>query len=325
MKRVLYYALNEHDATSLYRMGGVLPHLESDEYEIINGSSIKDWSWAAFIGIDILIFQRPCLQEHLNLILLAKSLGVKVIADYDDNLLSVDIYNPTYFQYKDNKLFAINCIKSSDEIWVSTDSIKEHYSPYNKNIFVIPNSHNDYLFRLKDKKAFNTNTKRVIWRGGQSHQADIYENADKLVEVINKNTDWVFEFWGDRFIYLEQRCGDNYVSYPLMEAVNYFERLANYNPNIAMFPLCTTEFNKGKSNIAWIESTYSGAAFFGNTDLPEYINGTILPLNELFNGGALNDSEVLEFYNRVSWDYICDNLLLSKINEFRNDRILANI
>lgn len=325
MKKVLYYAMNEHDATSLYRIAGVLPFLPKTEYELINGCEIKDFSWAVFTDVSVFILQRPCFESHFNLIKLAQSFGVKVIVDYDDNLLAVDVNNPTFVQYRDNKFNMIACLKAADEVWVSTESLGQVYGKYNKTVTVIPNAHNDYLFPIANKRSFNEKTKRVLWRGGQSHEADVYEVADELVNIVNANKDWEFQFWGQRFIYMELRCGNNYVVEPMTELSNYFENLLIYNPNIVIFPLCDTEFNAGKSNIAWLEGTYAGAAVFANGKLPEFNKPGIADMEHLSDQLQSGDNSDIKEANENAWQYILDNLLLSKINLLRHERILAKL
>lgn len=320
--KILYFAMGEYDSTSLYRMCGVLPYLPISDYELINGSKITDWNWSVFVDIKLFIFQRPCFDLHVNIIMLAKAMGVKVIVDYDDNLLAVDVYNPTYQFYEANKVNVMKCISKADEVWVTTQSLKDAYKKWNNNIYIIPNAHNDYIFPVEKKKHFNPNTKHVLWRGSNSHMADVMEVADDLVKVINENTDWTFNFWGERFVYMEQRCGDNYICHTQMDTVSYFESLHEYNPNIMIFPLCDTVFNRSKSNICWIEATYAGAAFFGNKNLPSF---DIIPMYYFHDQILKTDTVSLKISNELSWDYITENLLLSNINKQRHERLIANL
>jgi len=321
-KKVLYHALNASDATSFYRIGGVLPYIQNHDFELVDGSGINDWNWASFIGVSVFIFQRPFTQEHANLILLAKDMGVKVILDYDDDLLNVDMYNGTFDLYNLNRTHCMRCIRLADEVWVSTQGIKKSFGKLNKNIHVIKNAHNDFLFPVKDKVPFNKNSKNVIWRGGGSHEADVYEVADQLVKVINKHPDWNFNFWGHRFTFLEQRCGENYICRMGMSLMQYFKALREYNPCIAIYPLSNTPFNQSKSNICWIETTYVGAAFFGNIGLPEFNNKCIVDINKL---DKMRQFEEADLVNMISWDYIEEHLLLSNINKIREERIIANL
>lgn len=323
-KTVKYYSPMPSDSTSFYRASGVFPFIKSNEFNLVDISHITHFSWADFSGCDIFILQRPFTVEHLSLLTLAKDMGSKIIIDMDDDLWNVPQENPTHQMYMSSQDTLNACVGFADEVWVSTQSIKESALQVNKNVHVINNAWNDYMFPTANKKPFNPNTKKVTWRGGASHSADVLEIADDLLKTINENQDWTFTFMGDRFTYLEQRCGDNYQILPGMTIINYFKYIQQDNANIFIFPLVDNKFNQGKSFISWLEGTYAGSSFLGNTKLPEF-NGDFV-----YNISDLND--VINYYpsslsqnNECSWEYICDNLLLSKVNKQREGRILSHL
>lgn len=321
--RILYYALDKRDTTSFWRMA-VLRYIQHKDFELIDISDTKVFDWTVFLSASVFVVQRPFAPEHAQIMQAAKNMGLRIIADYDDDLLdgAVDMFNPTHQLYKHNQNSLKSCLAIADEIWASTQSIKESYSKYCKNIHVIPNAHNDYQFKLKDKRPFSNN-KKCLYRGGGSHQADVNSIADKLVEVVNTNKDWIFTFMGDRFTYLEMKTGDNYHIIQGLSIMEYFRFLHNENPSVMIFPLCNSLFNRGKSSISFLEGTYAGAAFFGNKDLPEFNKDCILDIKNL--GDQLNDTPLLEKSHKESWELIKDTLLLSKINKIREERILANL
>lgn len=321
-KRVFYYSLQQNDSTAFWRSTGVLPFINSNEFELIDVSGEVNWNWGKLIGCSVFIMQRPFAPEHVQLLTLIKDMGIKIILDYDDDLLNVPDTNPTYFQYLQSKNSILSCLKIADEVWVSTNGVKLSYN--HKNTHVIPNSHNDYIYSVSEKKQYNTNTKKCIYRGGGSHMADVYSISDKLCKTIQDNTDWTFTFIGDRYTYLEQRCGDNYHIVGGMTVMQYFKWYYNENNNLAIFPLVNNTFNEGKSNISWIEATYAGSAFSGNVELPEfkYTGFNIENISDLLN---INQNIDLQGMNNKSWSLICDTLLLSKINKIRENRILENI
>ena len=328
-KKILYFALDKRDTTSFFRVHGILPYINNPEFELIPISGQVEFDWTVFQGVSAMIFQRPFVEAHSQVIKTARNHNVKVILDYDDLLIddAVDMYNPTHALYKYNQTSLKECLRDADEIWVTTQEIKTHYLPYNDNIHIIPNAHNDYLFKVKDKLKFNSKNKKCFWRGGSSHDADVMEKADFLVDVINKNKDWEFGFMGSRFTYIEQRTGDNHSiigAMPIMEYFRYLNSAIYGNPQLMMFPLCNTKFNAAKSNISFLEGTYAGAAFIGNKELPEFNLECAYDIKDL--------EDVLKYYesslrdaNELAWEYICDNLLLSKINKLRENRIFANI
>lgn len=322
--RVLFFAPDKVDNTSYYRCHGVLPYLDQSEFDLIDVSDVVPFSWATFINCAVLIFQRPCLEWHTDTIQLAKSAGVRVISDFDDNLLAVDWTNPTADFYQQQKRVIMQCIHLSDEVWVTTGAIKEAYSKLNKAITVIPNAHNDYQYPVAMKKPFNKNTKHILYRGGKSHQGDIDDVKEELVSLINEYQNWQFNFWGDLYLHIAKRTGDNcFMIKNYMETTLYFQKILQYNANIVIYPLTDNKFNHAKSNVCWLEATFGGAAFFGMGEWDEWNVPGIADYAHLEEELINPDFDVLKEANECSWQYICDNLLLSKVNLLREKSILS--
>lgn len=325
---ILTYAPSIGDATSFYRLAGVIPYL-SLEYSDIKVKDISDnqyLDWYHFIGQDIFIFQRPCNKYHFAAIKMARNMGLKIIIDYDDNLFNIPQENPVYLTFEPLKETMESICSIADEIWVSTQAIKDIISKFNKNITIIPNAHNDYLFPLNKKKDFNIETKKVVYRGGTTHEVDVYSKANEWSDIINNNKDFQFYFLGARFPYLESICGDNYNVMVGMHIIDYFKFFCELNPNIFIYTLEDNLFNKSKSNISWIEATYAGAAVIAPSYLPEFSNkfGIINytdSMSDVFN--SVKDlPRQLSIINDISWKYIKQNLLLSEINTLRYKSLL---
>lgn len=302
-------------------MHGVLPYLNHPDFELISVSDEKVWDWTMFQNVSCLIFQRPFGREHAQVITAAKNANVKVILDYDDLLLdAVDMYNPTYRLYRDNQANLQTCIALGDEIWVSTPAIRDAYKHINSKITVVPNAWNNYLYPVKSKRNFNPSGKSVYYRGGGSHQADVASKSAELIKIINDNQDWMFNFCGDRFTALEMACGDNYAAIEGLTILEYFRHMITENPQVMIFPLCDTKFNRGKSNICWLESCFFGSAFYGNKSLPEFDKSCILDISTL--GDTLNAPDLHQRMNETSWELIRDTLLLENVNQLRINSIL---
>jgi len=325
MKKIIYYSFYPNDASAFYRSTGIFHYINHPDLSITNISHKNHLSFSDFCGYDTLFLQRPCEQHHLNLIKLAKDVGLKVIIDYDDDPLHLDMYNPMYDYYEQHKSTVLDCIVEADEIWASTIGVKKAFRLFNNNIQVISNAHNDYIYPIEEKKEFNANGKLAMWRGGHSHVGDIYEIGvpELLISIINDNQDWMFKFLGQRFEYLEKRCGDNYIAQSGASTIQFYKMMHNENPNIVFYPLADTLFNESKSNICWIEATYAGAAFFGNTSLQEFSGIGIMPIDYLSGYVSKDRNEALQIANNVAWQYIQENLLLSSVNDLRIQRLLS--
>lgn len=319
-KKVLYYSPVPTDTTAFWRTTAVFPFIQSDEFDLIDISATTNFTWVTFIGASILIMQRPFVKDHCSIIAMAKDCGLRICLDYDDDIFAIDQNNPTFQLYQSQQEHMKTCIAMADELWVTTPAIKESYKHFNTH--VIPNAWNDHIWPVNEKRPFKFN-KKAMYRGGASHQADMMESANKIISVINGNTDWQFLIMGDRYTYIEINTGDNHGIVNGMPIMQYFKYLFYENPCIMFFPLCTTKFNEAKSSISFLEASFAGAAFFGNKKLPEFDLPCILDIDEMEE--QIHDGRLLESKNKASWEYIKENLLLSSINKLRIDRILANL
>lgn len=327
MIHILTLAPSASDGTSFYRLAGVMPFLKKEYNDIsITDNSYRDKvDWNDYTGYDIVVLQRPFLQSHLNIIKLLKSMNIKVIIDYDDDVLNLENHNPYYVGYEQAKPTIIEIASLSDEIWVSTEALKETFSEYNKNITIIPNAHNDYLFPVKEKKEFNLTTKKVSYRGGKTHELDVYAHKDEWLEMINNNLDFDFTFVGARFPLMETSCGDNYLIVEGLHIIEFFKYFYELNTNIFIYPLQNTKFNRAKSNISWIETTYAGGVVLAPQGFNEFIKPGMLNYKDNFLylfDRIKDDYKVLKILNDISWNFIQQNLLLSQVNQKRYNSIV---
>lgn len=276
---------------------------------------------------DIIILCRPSSETQLYIIKLAKDLNKKVIIDYDDAILSVPLTNPAYGEYEPNKPHAIQCLMLADEIWVATEGIKKTFQFYNKNIHIIPNAWNDTVFLIKNKPPLTFN-KLAMYRGGHSHLSDIYEpgTSEYLISLINDNQLWKWYFLGQRFEWLEYRVKHgNYYRNDGATPIQFYKMMSEFNPCLFFYPLSTSPFNEAKTNCSILESCYAGAAYFGNTKLPEFQKPGVMDFFELSDLLKCKDKTIertLAVNHKKTWGFISENLLLSKVNEKRRDRLL---
>jgi hypothetical protein len=257
---------------------------------------------------------------------MARNMGLKIVIDYDDDLFNIPQDNPVHLGFEVLKETMKSICTIADLIWTSTEAIKTTVSQWNNKVTVIPNAHNDYLLPVNKKKEFNLDTKKVAYRGGVTHEVDVYSHVDEWSSIINNNKDYDFYFLGARFMYLESLCGDNYNVMVGMHIIDYFKFFSELNPNIFIYTLKDTKFNKAKSNISWIEATYAGASVIAPSFLPEFerMPGVITynkHMSNVFNN-VKDVPKQLSITNNISWKYIKENLLLSQVNNKRYQSLL---
>ena len=109
---------------------------------------------------------------------------------------------------------------------------------------------------------------------------------------------------------------NNKMNVPSLDIVIYMKTLFDLAPSCMHVPLADNLFNRCKSNIAWIEGSYAGATCV----VPSWWN---VP-------GALSYTDGASYYeairailsgevdkvkmNAEAWEFIMDNLALSKVN-----------
>lgn len=332
MRNVLYFKFYD-GGSEFYRLKP-LEYIDSHELTLVQTSD-SNQNFQLWDNFDTFILLRPQGEAGINLIKVAKRWHKKIIIDWDDIPTVLDQYNPMYSQYEEKKATTLRCVTMADEVWVATQAIKDAFKLYNKNIHVIPNAWDDYTFPVHKKREFNYN-KVACYRAGDSHYGDIYDIGvpERIIDMVTNNPDWTFNFYGQRFHYLEKRTPENYVSYPGGWPMKEFqEMMQKTNGCIFFYPLATTPFNRGKSSCSLLEATYAGSSFFGNKDLPEFNHDFIIDFKELRDNliGLSKTKgkeskliqQILKQNHEDAWEYIKETLLVSKVNELRKERLLA--
>lgn len=325
MIRVNYVALAD-DASSFYRCQGVFPYINEHNLVLTDISHLNYGSWVNMLSCDVLFMQRPFDESHLYFITQAKNMGKKIIVDFDDLITDVPEHNPCYSLYLHNKKHILQILRIANEVWVSTESLKQQWSRYNKNIYVISNAHNDYVFPVEKKKNFNRESKTIFYRGGDTHRLDLMGISAEISIIAKNNSCFNFYFMG---------CDDNHEFRRInsensnvmvtngVPFIQYFNHLCELNPLLMLCPLEETTFNSCKSNISWLEGTYAGAAFVGKKTLPEFSYEPIFNIDKLGKFEDYIQPKRAERFHNESWNYIKNNLLLSITNQQRINRLLS--
>lgn len=258
---ILAICPSPNDPTSFYRGFGPLLRLEKD-YDDIRLELDPHIDWRAAVKNDIFFIQRPCTPDHFKVARFAKTAGKSLWVDFDDDLFSVLADNPTfkYYQSEERKTAVRKICELADVVTVTTDYLAQKMRKLNKNIIVIPNALDENLFHKRNHPSRKPN-KIINWRGSKTHTRDLFTMAVEMIEISKKHPDWTWNFIGDLpwFIIEKMPKGCVQVSESI-DIINYFQFIKDLDPAIHIVPLADTDFNKSKSNIAWLEGIYSGAA-----------------------------------------------------------------
>ena len=308
--RILFLTENRQDATSFYRGAGIVNDLSRKSKSVIdvcNWDEIKpDWSF--FTLYDLVYMQRPLTRTAVDTAVYLKMMGKRIWIDWDDDYLNIPIYHFYVLQLQSYHENIIALAKMADIITVTTKALYDVYSELNKNIRIIPNAIPLSLF----KKVNYENSGGVFWRGSHLHFPNVMDYATELQQIINSGIK--IKFMGLNPFFL-----NSYVMLPEMEMYNYLDHYKKISPKFTFVVLIDNKFNRGRSNIAWIEATMAGTVCLA-PDWEEWKHPGIINYSsrEDFISKFIQMNEVdLNYQYEMSFHYISENLILEKVNKLR--------
>lgn len=248
------------DATSFYRGGGPLTHLKRSYNQNIN--LVPNYSWFTMGFSDVVFMQRPFRTNDVQIAEMAKSMGIPLWVDYDDDLFNVTSDNPAFETYwrEDVQNNIRKIMQLCDFMTVSTDDLRRkaeiNYKMQGK-VMTINNAFNSHLIPKYEQPKRN---KLITWRGSPTHHRDVTGYAQQIIELSQKYEEWTWEFIGDRLWFMTDGMPHKRtICVEAMDIIDYHKHLIQVAPSVMIVPLHDNTFNRSKSNIAWIEATYAGA------------------------------------------------------------------
>lgn len=320
--KILAVCPNASDATAFYRV--LMPLLNLQKTGEITFEITDNPSFTQLLACDIVFLQRPCIDIHLGIAEKCKLYGKPLVIDYDDNLFEVQDHNPAYHLYsRDNvKNNMSKCVALADHVIVSTQPLKEALLPLNANITVV---HNALDLSLMPERNVTWDKRRtdIMWRGTNTHQADIASVAPEIARLSHKHTNWRWLFMGVDYRILEAFMAPKTYGYAgVFPEINVFLRkLQNVAAPIHIVPLDDNKFNHSKSNLAWLEATWAGSAVVA-PKMPEWeldciqvysgAGGLTKAINHL-----ITNSGNIRKLNEKSWELIQSEYLIEHTNKKR--------
>lgn len=307
--RILFLTENKQDATSFYRGAGIVSDLSKKLKSVID---ILNWDevvlgWNHFAQYDLIYMQRPLTKSAVEAATYLKIMGKKIWIDWDDDYINI----PTWHFFVLQLQSYIENIKTlaglADIITVTTKSLYDVYIAFNSNVHIIPNAIPEVLFT----KTVNNNSGGVFWRGSHLH----FPNLMNYVNEIQKCT----EISQIKFMGLNPYFLTSYKLIAEMDVYNYFNHYKNLSPKFTFVTLIDHPFNRGRSNIAWIEATMAGAVCLA-PDWEEWQMPGIIRYSSredfVYSYGEMVKEDLSHFY-KISYEYIRQNLILEKVNKLR--------
>ena len=314
---ILFLSHYQSNACAWYRSSGIIPHLRkitNHNIQMAKYSDVAPIEWSLIMQFDIIYMQNPLGRDSAMLVRKIIECGKKCWCDYDDNYLALNPENERYEEYNtdDVKKSIVSILKNASVVSVTTEYLRQCLIEFNKNIWVIPNAHNDFLLKREVLKPRN---KVVLWRGGHSHIYDLMFHASALNTAPKEFPDWKFHYMGYFPWFLSKADNNGHIK-GVADIMLYFKALFAMNISVMQVPLDDNVFNHCKSNISALESSWAGSASI----VPNYWNFPSAlhygNTQELFDCiyAALNGDVDLEKQAALGWEFVCDTLLLSKVN-----------
>lgn len=262
--RILAVCAMPADPTSWYRAWGVYgdimkrSDIEFDCYHDL--VALKEIKWKHFVKYDLVIFQRA-LGNATQLADYITAMGIPYIYDLDDNFWEIPNHSHIKGIYNSKTLGTMETMmKGAAAITVSTKALGDYIeNKLGLKCNVINNGIDLNRYKIQPYNKVG----KTIWRGSSTHIDDVrqfanfYESVAKQVEQI--------EFWGHDCVQGSPRLDIKNSKFVAGEdLVRYFRLLQTSNIAHILCTLVDDEFNRAKSNIAWIEATLAGGISVGN-------------------------------------------------------------
>jgi glycosyltransferase involved in cell wall biosynthesis len=209
---------------------------------------------------DIVVFQLFHTEAGCGMVKMIveaiKNDGVKkkVFTEIDDDFLNVNpeiIGHMAYHPGSQSEEVGLEQLRSSHGVIVSTDALRKLYKKYNKNTYVIPNCIDFKIWDLVWQPKKNGKI-RIGFAGGSGHVKDL-ELIDKAVTHITnkyKNVEFVFFGGVPTFLHGRKQVKTIQKHAPINR---YPQALGKLGLDIGLAPLHDNMFNRGKSNLRWLE------------------------------------------------------------------------
>lgn len=270
---------------------------------------------------DLVFVQRPYNAEHLKILEICNEEQIPVVCDFDDWFIDLPTSNPAHGEFLVNKNNFINIVQKCNGFTAANDFLLELLRKINPAVpsLTVPNAYDvDKFIHYRNKHNVLERNKYVVWRGGNSHIADLLSVKADYEKLFREFPDWDFIFIAQHpFMFNVDGCTNVKVA-DGMKHIQYFKAIHNSAPAILCHPLTDCDFNRAKSMCSWLEATHARAAFVG-PDFEEFKRpGTTLYNRDFSFYDAVkslmtNPKKVGENI-KASDEYVMENLTLKKVN-----------
>jgi glycosyltransferase involved in cell wall biosynthesis len=283
MKKILWLSADRM-ACGVYRCWLPALALEATgRYEnfFVDHSECQDQHGVPKLGnlydIDLLVMQRAIEPIFLDWQREARLRGIPVVFETDDDVFHIARHNPVYKMWHKHRKLTRRLVQGADHTVVSTEplrqSIIEKGEVHASKVTVCHNHLHPRVWgaeAMSDAVIFDNKQKLVIgWQGSATHDVDFTQALPGLSRILNEFPHVTIRFFGNvprtvkgaippkRF---EWMPGVRFEQYP--------RNLLRGNFDIGIAPLVDSRFNRGKSNLKFLEYAACGVPVIASPVYP---------------------------------------------------------
>jgi glycosyltransferase involved in cell wall biosynthesis len=250
-KKIIAYR-GDRSACWFYRLHCPLAHIARNhikDYRITVSGQLDTRQLNLF---DLAIMQRQYKAEVFEPMLLMKKYGTKIIYEIDDDLFHVPKWNPAHSilgkrAVQDNiKHF----LKHVDAVFVTNDYLVDVYKNYCEKIYVLPNSID---YGIMHTPPNNSDKKVVCWQGSATHDRDTSIIRKAVAKLVDDDDTFV-KLW-----HIELGVPKAY-KVPFVPFEAFYSMFSQLDACVGLAPIVAVPFNRGKSNLKFLEYSVQGIA-----------------------------------------------------------------
>lgn len=248
----IVYFVESWMAVTWYRCNAPGMALKDLGHDVIL-TDVFDPGWAD--DCDVLVVERPWRPEVLQLVKAINARGGMTVFDTDDDYWTLHPENPVYAFWDADKLRGMKQIVHATKlVTTTTPELVEVLKPMNKNVRMLPNMLPDRYWP-QSRKPTNTGEPLVIgWAGSPGHQPDVRMIGPALVQILDEFPHVELHLAGARPGWIPPHPRVREVE--TVELDQYAGILSGFDIGIA--PLVDNKFNRGKSDLKFLEYSRVG-------------------------------------------------------------------
>lgn len=262
-----------------------------------------------------------------------REVGMKLIYDLDDDLISLSKDHPEAEFYENLKAPILRLLVCADRVWVSTSVLARRIESWVRHVTVIANEvdHRLWTFPSDIAAAESNEVVKVLYMGTMTHGGDFNIARSALKRLVRDFGKRVSIRIIGAFPSTDDTSWFRRIHIPATAAKSYpaFVRwlVAHNDCQIGIAPLVDNAFNESKSHIKFLDYAALGLATVAS-DVPAYRevikhgeNGLLVQSNDDAWHEALKslilDPQRLLLMRRAALAYVQDGSRLQKIAETR--------